>query len=84
MIGKGVEVMSYRDVLYPQMPSKPCTVAGCEGMMRFHPRQPEASAPHTLEWPWRATWVCDKDTAHFEVATDDEDAAVSRRPRPRR
>ena len=37
--------------------------------MRFHPRQKEAAGAHTLEWPWRATWVCQANPAHIEVAT---------------
>jgi len=73
--------MSHRNVLYPQTPSKTCTVAGCVGLMRFHPRQTEASAPHTLEWPWRATWVCQANPAHIEIATPAEEKALSGRSR---
>ena len=60
-------VMSSVDKLSRE--TKPCTVGGCGGAMRFHPRQQVAPAPHTLEWPWQATWVCDNNSAHFEVAT---------------
>ena len=38
--------------------TKPCTFGGCGGTMHFKPRLREADAPHTLEWPWHATWVC--------------------------
>ena len=70
--------MSYRDILYGRTPTKPCTVFGCGGTMSFHPRQKEAPAPHTLEWEWRATWVCEKDPAHVEVLTWDEEKALLR------
>ena len=43
--GEGVAVMSasYRDNLQATAPSKNCTVSGCGGTMRFHPRQQEAA-----------------------------------------
>ena len=47
--------------------SKHCTVAGCDGTMHFHDQRVEAPAPHTLEWSWHATWVCARDSTHFEV-----------------
>ena len=46
--------------------------------MRFHPRQKEAAGAHTLEWPWRATWVCQANPAHIEVATPAEEKALGR------
>ena len=69
---------SYRDILYGGAGlSKPCTVPGCGGTMRFKPPLNEAGAPHTLEWPWRATWVCSGNPAHFEIATAaDEDKGI--------
>ena len=53
-------------------PAKPCTVAGCDGTMYFHDRMTEAAAPHTLEFPWYATWVCAQDAGHFEVIPEAE------------
>ena len=47
--------------------------------MRFHPRQQEAAGLHTLEWPWRATWVCQANPAHIEIATPAEEKALSGR-----
>ena len=47
--------------------------------MRFNPPRKEAAGFHTLEWPWRASWVCDQDAAHFEVATAAEESALARR-----
>jgi hypothetical protein len=67
---------SYRD---SPAPSKDCTVPGCGGTMRFNSRRQEAAGLHTLEWPWRATWVCDRNAAHFEVATAAEESALARR-----
>jgi hypothetical protein len=53
--------------------------------MRFMPALNEAGAPHTLEWPWRATWVCRKNPAHFEIATAaDEKKGNERRGGDRR
>ena len=49
--------------------------------MRFHPRQQEAAGLHTLEWPWRATWVCQANPAHIEVATPAEEKALGSRRR---
>ena len=57
---------------------KHCSAPGCGGPMKFHPRQREADAPHTLEWPWHATWVCEKDASHFQVATSREELAELR------
>ena len=59
-------------------PSRDCNVPGCGGKMRFNSRRQEAAGFHTLEWPWRATWVCDRDAAHFEVATAAEESAPVR------
>ena len=51
--------------------------------MRFTARQKEAAGPHTLEWPWRATWVCQANPAHIEVATPAEEKALAGRSRRR-
>lgn len=45
--------------------TRPCTVAGCKGTMYFHDRRESADAPHTLEWPWYATWVCAENPRTF-------------------
>ena len=50
-------------------PTKACTFAGCGGTMHFNAALDAVPAPHTLEWPWRATWVCGSDPAHIAVAT---------------
>ena len=34
-----------------------------------------------LEWPWRATWVCQADASHIEVVTPGEEKAVGSRRR---
>ena len=68
------------NILVGETPARNCTVPECGGTMRFHPRQQEASALHTLEWPWRATWVCETNPAHIEVATRAEEKALSGRP----
>jgi hypothetical protein len=57
--------------------SKPCVVDGCGGTMHFHERQPVVDAPHTLEWPWRASWRCAKDAAHTQLATMAEERAIA-------
>jgi hypothetical protein len=77
--GEGVAVMStsYPDGLQGRKPVKICTFSGCVGTMRFHPRQKEAAGEHTLEWPWHATWVCQANPAHIEVATDAEEKALA-------
>ena len=49
--------------------------------MRFHPRQEEAAGLHTLEWPWDATWVCQANPAHIEIATPAEEKAFAERSR---
>ncbi len=41
--------------------------------MTFHPAQGVATGFHTLEWPWRATWVCQTNPAHMEVTTSAEE-----------
>jgi len=56
-------------------PARNCAVPGCGGRMTFHPRQLEAAGPHTLEWPWHATWVCETSPAHIEFATPAEERA---------
>jgi hypothetical protein len=62
------------------VPSKPCVVTGCDGMMYFHPRLEVASAPHTLEWPWRASWRCSQDPTHVQlIDATDEHVIRSRR-----
>jgi hypothetical protein len=47
--------------------------------MRFNPQRQEAAGLHTLEWPWRASWVCDRKAARFEVATAADESALTRR-----
>ena len=59
-----------------ESPARNCSVPGCVGTMRFNPRQREAAGEHTLEWPWRATWVCQANPAHIEVATAAEEKAL--------
>jgi len=75
----GVMSPSHRDSLQGREPVKICTFSGCVGTMRFHPRQEEAGGPHTLEWPWHATWVCRVNPAHVEIATPAEEKALSGR-----
>jgi len=60
-------------------PSRDCTVPGCGGTMRFNPPRREAQGLQTLEWPWLASWECDRDPSHCEVATADERGGVARR-----
>lgn len=50
--------------------TKPCPADGCAGAMYFHHPLTVADAPHTLEWPWHATWVCAQDCRHFEVVSE--------------
>ena len=52
--------------------SKPCIVADCTGTMQFHDRREVAHGPHTLEWPWHATWVCTHDSTHVHVISHAE------------
>src|SRR5262245_48385283 len=49
--------------------TRPCSFAGCNGTMYIRDALETAPAPHTLEWPWRPTWVCAQDSAHSEVAS---------------
>ena len=70
---------SDRDSPQGREPVKICTVSGCVGTMKFNPRQQEAAGLHTLEWPWRATWVCQANPAHIEIATPAEEKALSGR-----
>ena len=53
-------------------PSKNCSVSGCSGMMTLQRRQDVASDPRGLEASSAATWVCDTDPGHTEVATAGE------------
>ena len=46
---------------------KTCSVGGCDGIMYFRDAMRTANAQHTLEWPWHHTWVCSRDSAHFEI-----------------
>ena len=77
---------SYRDILYGRDHdggnglTKPCTFDGCGATMHFKPRLKEAGAPHTLEWPWQATWLCRENAAHFEVAPAADEREAARRP----
>jgi len=52
--------------------SKPCIVRGCSGTMLFHERRDVADAPHTLEWPWYASWRCSQDSTHAQFVTAEE------------
>jgi hypothetical protein len=52
--------------------SKPCVVPGCDGTMHFQPALTVADGPHTLEWPWRPSWRCAKDSAHVQLIAEDE------------
>jgi hypothetical protein len=70
---------THRDGLPGRDPVKMCTFSGCVGTMRFHSQQKEAAGEHTLEWPWRATWVCQANPAHIEIATPAEEKALSGR-----
>jgi hypothetical protein len=58
-----------------------CIVDGCSGTMLLHEPLREAEAPHTLEWPWHATWVCEQNSAHIEVITLRDYAELRRRLR---
>ena len=51
---------------------KPCPVAGCGGTMHFREARRQALVPHTLEWPWLASWVCDRNEAHYELVPQRE------------
>ena len=55
-----------------------CVVAGCNGTMLLHEPPNEANAPHTLEWPWYATWVCEQNSAHIQVITATQYAELRR------
>ena len=59
------------EVVY-EHPAKPCVVTGCDGTMYLHDRMTDAEAPHTLAFPWHATWVCAQDASHFEVIPETE------------
>ena len=52
---------------------KPCTFNGCNGIMYFHDARVEHWSHVTpWEWPWYATWVCSKHSAHIEVVSTAE------------
>ena len=53
--------------------SKPCVVDGCNGTMFFHERLNAPDAPHTLEFPWYASWRCGKDSTHWQLISRDEE-----------
>lgn len=55
-----------------------CVVAGCNGIMSLREPLKEADAPHTLEWPWHATSVCEENSAHTQVITNSEYAEIRR------
>ena len=59
--------------------TKPCTATGCSDTMELHDAMPASPAPHTLELPWFATWVCAQDSSHFEVVTHQEYREIRRR-----
>ena len=75
---------TYRDILYGEPSSKACAFPGCDGTMRFNAAREEASAPHTLEWPWYATWVCGKNPAHIQIASAAEESRLAGRANGRR
>ena len=56
--------------------SKPCVVPGCNGTMHFHKALERASAPHTLEWPWFASWRCAHDPTHVELLSPAEQREI--------
>jgi hypothetical protein len=58
------------------VPSKPCVVSGCTGTMHFNERLTVADAPHTLEWPWHASWRCTEDSAHFQLLSRAEEREI--------
>jgi hypothetical protein len=70
-----VELMSaaYADRLQGRDPVKICTFPGCVGTMKFHARRWDAAEEHTREWPWYATWVCQSNPGHIQVATPAEE-----------
>jgi len=62
-------------------PSKPCVVPGCAGTMVFHKRldvDDVPDAPHTLEWPWRASWQCTEDSTHVQLLSSGEEREIVR------
>jgi hypothetical protein len=60
---------AHQELVYKEgNPKKCCTVAGCHGLMHFHNRRLEEGG----EWPWYATWVCERDFSHFEVIPEAE------------
>jgi hypothetical protein len=46
--------------------------------MWLHHAQREAGAPHTLEWKWRPSFVCDTDRTHFEVLNENQERVILR------
>ena len=56
--------------------SKPCVVQGCDGTMHFHAALPVADGAHTLEWAWRPSWRCAKDSAHAQLIGKDEEREI--------
>ena len=60
------------DRVQDSYPIKPCSVPGCEGKMHLREPMTVADAPHTLELPWQASWVCAHDSAHTELVPRDE------------
>jgi hypothetical protein len=62
---------------------KACSFDDCTGIMHFHDRTETASEPHTLEWPWYATWMCSKESAHIEIVTDHDYHEIRRLLRER-
>jgi len=63
---------------------KSCSVDGCSGIMQFHDANVEAAGPHTLEWPWYATWVCSAQPSHIEIVTNEDYAKIQRLRRERK
>ena len=55
---------------------KPCVVPGCDGTMHFQKALERADAPHTLEWPWQASWRCDEDPTHVVLVNPDEQREI--------
>jgi hypothetical protein len=71
----------HQELVYKEgNPKKFCSVAGCHGMMHFHSRRVEEPG----EWPWYASWVCARDSSHFEVIPEGEDRQIMRELNRRR
>ena len=70
---------SHRDGLQRAAPSKDLHRFWLRRNDEIQPSSKEAAGSHTLEWPWHATWVCQANPAHIEVATPAEEKALAGR-----